>query len=138
MNSTLSMGAYVDDSQPKGNLRRATGGTSMWAPAAMFLSVSLSSPVLAEDLAKVCIHSASEAHNQARLQLYESAGPVMTPDAQITRRRLDEKYCLEMTACSMQGQSNATKAFNASAYFSSCLKKAGRIADRLRVGRTTP
>lgn len=71
-----------------------------------------------------CLRLALDSHIEARQTLLDTAGPIMSPDAQIMRRRLDEKYCLQVTSCGLQGQSDDTRAMMASALFSSCLKEA--------------
>ncbi|MGO7535240.1 hypothetical protein [Rhizobium leguminosarum] len=78
---------------------------------------------LADDKPDACLRSALDSHIEARQTLLDTAQPVMSPDAQIMRRRLDEKYCLEVTACGLQGQGDDTKAMMANALFSSCLKE---------------
>lgn len=76
----------------------------------------------ADDAAKACLTSAFDAHNQETLKLLKTSGPALSPEAQVMRRRLDEGYCFEVVACTLQDQTGDGVAMLSSAVFSSCLK----------------
>lgn len=104
------------DQQPAGlNMKR------MMLCALIALSCPQSG--ITEDSAAACLASAFNAHLEAKTKLFETAGPVMNPEAQITRRRLDEKYCLAFTICGLRDQLGDARDMMASALFSSCLSR---------------
>ncbi|MCJ2876519.1 hypothetical protein JUM41_19915 [Rhizobium pusense] len=85
--------------------------------------LSGASIVHADDEQAACLRSAFDAHLEAKMKLFDAAGPLMSPDAQMTRRRLDEKYCIAVTECGLTDQTGDTRAMMASTLFSSCLKR---------------
>lgn len=93
------------------------------ALAFAIILVTAIATALADDKGRACLTSAFDAHNQATLKLLETAGPVMSPEAQVMRRRLDEKYCFDVTACTLLDRSGEATAIMSSAAFSSCLKE---------------
>ncbi|KEQ08058.1 hypothetical protein [Pseudorhizobium pelagicum] len=88
-----------------------------------FVVLSGASIGYADDQQTACLSSALDTHLAATTKLFDAAGPLMSPDAQMTRRRLDEKYCLAVTECGLTDQTGDARAMMASALFSSCLKK---------------
>jgi hypothetical protein len=75
----------------------------------------------ADDEQAACLRSAFDVHLEAKTKLFDAAGPLMSPDAQIARRRLDEKYCLQVTACGVERVSGGERSMVGSALFSQCL-----------------
>lgn len=79
--------------------------------------------VHAADEQTACLRSAFDAHLEAKLKLFDAAGPLISPEARMMLRRLDEKYCLASTECGLKDQPADARALMAGALFSSCLKK---------------
>lgn len=75
----------------------------------------------AADKKEACLSAAMDAHFRAKTQLHETAGVVMSPEAQIMERRLDEAYCLQQVRCLLEDTAGEERAMMASAIFSSCL-----------------
>ncbi|MDQ0455163.1 hypothetical protein QO005_001493 [Rhizobium paknamense] len=76
----------------------------------------------ADDKEAACLSSALNTHLAAKTKLFDAAGPIMSPDTQMKRRRLDEQYCMFVTECSLTDQTGDARRMVASALFSSCLK----------------
>lgn len=77
----------------------------------------------ADDEQTVCLRSAFDTHLEAKQKLFDAVGPLISPDAQMTRRRLDEKYCLAFTECGLKDQTGDARAMMASVVFLRCLKQ---------------
>lgn len=86
-----------------------------------FLSVVLAKQAFADEKYAACLTTAMDTHLQTSLKLYETEGITPSPDKQIMRRRLFEKYCLEVTACGLQSYKGETRDMIESVLFSKCL-----------------
>lgn len=89
----------------------------------VFLSAILVEQAIADEKYAACLTSAMDRHSQISLQLSEADGIAPSPDKQIMRRRLFEKYCLEVTACGLQSYKGNSRDMAASALFSSCINE---------------
>lgn len=87
----------------------------------VFLSVIFAKQAFADEKHATCLTTAMDTHLQISLKLFETEGIAPSPDKQIMRRRIFEKYCLEVTACGLQSYKGESVDMVASALFSSCL-----------------
>jgi hypothetical protein len=69
-----------------------------------------------------CATAAFDDYNKANTALLLQANPLMTPEATVAQRRLEEQYCLRLARCVVGGPANSSLRVPFSSAFSSCLR----------------
>lgn len=103
-------------------------------PGAIVLSVAFVSGSGAQTkrqdaVTTACIAAAFKQYNAANVAILQSAAPILTIEASIAQRRLQERYCLEFARCVVSSIPPQSAAIPAAAAFSSCLKDEAYSAD---------
>jgi hypothetical protein len=75
-----------------------------------------------------CVDAAFGEYSRANISIMTQSAPVMSIDATIAQRRLQEKYCLQVAQCREDGQGSAALI---ATMFSTCLDDEAR--ERLKI-----
>jgi hypothetical protein len=79
---------------------------------------TLPCPAVAESNIE-CVQKAFKEYNSANLSLLQNGSPLMTVDAAVAQRRLEEAYCLQVATCVTRASASAIQYRG---MFSSCLR----------------
>jgi hypothetical protein len=82
-----------------------------------------------DDATTACILAAFKQYNAANLAILQGASPIMTIEATVAQRRLQEQYCLSYARCVVAGIPPSAVAIPLAASFSECLHDEARGAD---------
>jgi hypothetical protein len=87
------------------------------------LAIAVPDAVVAQNTEqKACAVAAYTEYNKANLALLTHSLPIMSVEATIAQRRLQEKYCLDFARCISAGLPAETSSMAYSAAFSGCLR----------------
>jgi hypothetical protein len=75
-----------------------------------------------------CVDAAFGEYSKANIAIMTRSAPVMSIDATIAQRRLQEQYCLQVAQCRVDGQDSAALI---ATMFSTCLDDEAR--ERLKI-----
>jgi hypothetical protein len=78
-----------------------------------------------------CVEAAFGEYNKANIAIMTQSAPVMSIDATIAQRRLQERYCLRVAQCRVDGQDSAALI---ATIFSICLDDEARERLKIRDG----
>ena len=87
--------------------------------ASAFTLIVAISPLNAERIQNACTVAAAVEYNQASFVLRQAPAELMTVEAMVSQRRLQEQYCLEYVKCIL-GEPETVRY---QAAFSSCLRE---------------
>jgi hypothetical protein len=88
---------------------------------AAVLALAIATPVEAQQSQSDCAEAALNDYNRANTALLEQASPLMSVEATIAQRRLQEQYCLRFAKCADGNLSESSAPLLAA--FSSCLRE---------------
>jgi hypothetical protein len=69
-----------------------------------------------------CLADAFNNYNRENLAILQSAAPVLSVEAVIGQRRLEEKHCLQVAQCLVRDASNPAQLVPFEVEFSKCLR----------------
>jgi hypothetical protein len=94
------------------------------ACAAVIVALGLGPALAQESTQTACAMTAFNDYNKANLALMAQSTPLMSVEATVAQRRLQEQYCLRVARCRVgDPTANRSLALPYAAAFSSCLRE---------------
>jgi hypothetical protein len=99
---------------------RTTVGRACFVSIAILVSPNA---IADNDSQRQCLLGAFNAYNAADLAILQTAAPILSVEGVIARRRLEEKYCLEVARCLVGDPDGPHLQLPFEAEFSKCLRE---------------